>query len=178
MAALVRRLAFVGFVMLVVAALGLLPAQPVRAASTTTTLGDHSAPFSASAQSVTFQVAVNSPAGTVNEGTVTFTVLQGATQIGSAVTSGTVSGGNVGATYTVPGGTAVGVYTINAVYSDGADFDGSATTATLTINGPGPRSFVVTTTQDNVTDANCAVASCTRTIPLRATTTRSRSRAG
>ena len=70
---------------------------------TTTTASNATAPFSSSDQNVTLTATVTSPAGTVNEGTVTFGVFNGATQIGSTVTSGTVSNGTVTATYTLPG---------------------------------------------------------------------------
>jgi len=73
----------------------------------------------------------------VNEGTVTFGVFNGATQIGSTVTSGTVSNGTVTATCTLPGGTAAGTYTIQATYNPGPDFSGSFdNTHTLTVTPP------------------------------------------
>ena len=105
-------------------------------ASSTTSASNVSTPFSTSAQSVTLNSTVTSAAGTVTEGTVTFTVKQGATVIGAPVTSGTVSGGAAVVSYSLPAGTAVGTYTIQAVYNPGADFTGSSdSTHTLTIAG-------------------------------------------
>jgi len=60
--------------------------------------------------------------GTVNAGTVTFAVFRGATQVGSSVISGTVSGGSASAMFVLPGGTGVGVYTITATYNAGGNF--------------------------------------------------------
>src|SRR5262249_13569606 len=78
---------------------------------------------------------VTSGAGAVNEGTVTFTLMQGSTAIGTATTSGTVSNGAASVSYVLPAGTVAGPYTIDAVYNPGADFTGSSdTTHTLTVN--------------------------------------------
>jgi hypothetical protein len=108
------------------------------AAATTTTASNASANFSASSQLVALSATVTSGAGTVNVGTVTFTVLQGVTVIGIPVTSGTVTAGAANASFTLPGGTAAAVYTIQAVYNPGAGFTGSSdSTHTLTVNGSG-----------------------------------------
>ena len=78
---------------------------------------------------------VTSGAGPVNAGTVTFTVKNGPTTIGSPVTSGTVASGAAGANFTLPGGTGVGGYTIQAVYNAGSNFiTSSDSTHTLTVN--------------------------------------------
>jgi hypothetical protein len=53
---------------------------------------------------------------------VTFTVFNGAVQIGGPATSGTVSGGAASATYVLPGGTGQGTYSIHASYSGGGAF--------------------------------------------------------
>lgn len=79
-------------------------------------------------------VAPSGP-GTVNEGTVTFAVFNGATQIGTSVTSGTVAAGAASATYVLPANTAAGTHTIQATYNPGADFTGSSdNTHTLTVS--------------------------------------------
>jgi hypothetical protein len=69
--------------------------------------------------------------GTVNEGTVTFTVA-------NLTTSAKVMNGTATATLTIPAGTAAGSYTINASYSDGSSGHFNSSTAgnsgTLTIN--------------------------------------------
>ncbi len=96
------------------------------------------ATFSTTDQQVTLKATVTSTAGTVNEGTVTFEVFQGTTQIGSAVTSATVAAGAASASYTLPGGTAAGSYTIDAVYNPGPDFTTSSdNTHTLTVSPAG-----------------------------------------
>jgi hypothetical protein len=119
----------------------------VSAASTTTTADDATATFSGSAQNVTLTANVTSSAGPVNEGTVTFTILQGTTVIGTATTSTTVSNGQASVSYVLPAGTAAGTYTIDAVYNPGADFSGSSdNTHTLTISAGS-----TTTTADDAT---------------------------
>ncbi|HUB82796.1 MAG TPA: FG-GAP-like repeat-containing protein [Bryobacteraceae bacterium] len=110
----------------------------VNAAGSTTTGANQAASFSATAQIVPLSAMVTSSAGTVNGGTVTFTVLNGGTTIGTATISGQVSAGNASVTYAIPASTAPGTYTIQAVYSGGANFTGSSdNTHTLTINSLG-----------------------------------------
>jgi hypothetical protein len=91
----------------------------------------------------------------VNEGTVTFTVLNGTTQVGSPVVSGTVTNGSAGATYTLPAATGAGTYTIAASYKAGADFTASSGSGMLTIDrapqtitfgNPGAETFGTTPT--------------------------------
>ncbi len=94
-------------------------------ASTTTTAGNVSVPFSPNTQNVTLTANVTSSSGTVNEGTVTFTILQGSTVIGTATTSNTVNNGQASVSYALPTGLAAGTYTIDAVYNGGPDFTGS-----------------------------------------------------
>jgi hypothetical protein len=120
----------------------------VSTASTTTTASDATVAFSTSDQNVTLTANVSSDAGPVNEGTVTFTILQGSTVIGTATTSNTVSNGVASVSYTLPAGTATGTYTIQAVYNPGADFTGSSDdTHTLTIKTVS----ATTTTANNAT---------------------------
>lgn len=108
----------------------------VNAASTTTTASTQSATYSASAQNVTLSATVTSGAGTVNAGTVTFTVLNGATPVGVATTSGTVTAGTASVSYALPAGTAGGTYIIQAIYNGSTDFAGSIdNTHTLTVTG-------------------------------------------
>ncbi len=107
-------------------------------ATTTTTAANETAAFSASSQSVALGATVTSGAGTVNSGTVTFTVMQGATQIGSATAPASVSNGNAAATYTLPGGTNAGTYTIVASYTAAGNFTSSSDNShTLTVNAAG-----------------------------------------
>jgi hypothetical protein len=103
---------------------------------TTTTVSPATATFSTSSQVVSLTASVVTGASTpVTSGTVTFAVFNGATQIGSSVTSGTVSGGSAAANYTLPGGSGAGTYSIHAGYNPGSDYTGSSDTLhTLTVN--------------------------------------------
>src|SRR5439155_770060 len=124
-------------------------------AVTSTMAGSQTGCFRDSNQDVCLSdmVAVTGAAGSVNEGTVTFAVFQGATQIGVSVTSGTVSGGNASATYVLPGGTAQGMYSIHGIYNPSVDYTGSIdNTHTLTVNQAG-----TTTTAANQTAAFSSV---------------------
>ena len=102
---------------------------------TSTATSNTSASFSTSAQMVSLSATVTSSI-TVNEGTVTFTILSGTTTIGSAVTVDVMNGA-ASTSYMLPAGTAVDPYTIQAVYSDSGT--GNFTTSndathTLTVN--------------------------------------------
>jgi hypothetical protein len=89
---------------------------------TTIVAPNASASYSASAQSVPLSATVTSSSGTVNAGTVIFTVMQGGNVIGTPVISGTVSSGAASVNYTLPGGTPTGVYTIQGTYNTGGGF--------------------------------------------------------
>ena len=104
----------------------------INEAVTTTTTGSVSVASSASSQSVDLSAVFTSSGGTVNEGTATFTILQGATVIGTAVTVN-VTNGAASTTYTLPAGTATGTYTILVVYSGSTDFSGSTSSQPLVI---------------------------------------------
>ena len=95
----------------------------INAAATTSATASASATFSPVEQNVSLSTTVTSTAGTVNEGTETFTILLGSTVIGSPVTVSVVAGA-AGASYGIPGGTSPGTYTIQAVYSGTANFLG------------------------------------------------------
>jgi hypothetical protein len=102
--------------------------------TTTTTASNATTTFNASTQNLTLNASVTSDAGAVNAGSVTFTVLQGGTVLGTATTSGTLSNGQASVRYALPAGTAAGTYTLEAVYNAGADFlTSSDTTHSLTI---------------------------------------------
>lgn len=90
--------------------------------------------YSSVAQTTTLIATVTSSGGTVNEGSVAFTVLSGGAPVGTAV-SAPVSSGTASVPYAIPAGTAAGTYTIQAAYSDsgGAFAPGSDTSHTLTI---------------------------------------------
>jgi hypothetical protein len=72
--------------------------------------------------------ATVSPVGTstpVNEGTVTFKVFSGATQIGSTTAPAAVSNGHASANFPVPITLEAGAYTIKAYYTPGPDYGAS-----------------------------------------------------
>ena len=74
------------------------------------------------------------PGGTVSVGTITFSVFQGATQIGSSTSPAGVTNGSASATYTLPGGTSAGTYSIVASYTGAGNFASSSdNTHTLTV---------------------------------------------
>jgi hypothetical protein len=98
--------------------------------ATTTTASNAVATFSASSQNVTLSATVTSGAGTVNGGTITFTL----SGVAGSATSGTVSGGSASAMFLLPANTPVGVYTITATYSGSGNFASSVdTTHTLAV---------------------------------------------
>jgi hypothetical protein len=117
--------------------------------ATTTAAASASTNFSSSSKAVTLSVTVTSPAGTVNGGTVTFTLLNSSSQVvGTATTSAPVSGGTASVNYTVPPNTPVGSYTIQAVYSGSAAFSTSSDSSqTLTVKPVAP---ALTVTSFNV----------------------------
>src|SRR5262249_47557854 len=84
-----------------------------------------SATFSTGGQNVSLSATVTSSAGTVNEGTETFTILSGTTVIGTPVTV-SVTAGAASASYALPPGTAGGSYTIQAVYNGTNSFAASS----------------------------------------------------
>ncbi|HKV80417.1 MAG TPA: Ig-like domain-containing protein [Candidatus Sulfotelmatobacter sp.] len=136
----------------------------VGANATTTTAANASATFSTVGQNVTLSATITSPAGTVNTGTLTFTVSQGGTTVGTPVTSGTVTSGAASATYVLPGGTAVGTYKITAVYSGTTNLATSSdNTHTLTVGAS-----ATTTTAAN---ASTTFSSSSQNVTLSATVT-------
>ncbi|EDN72508.1 Integrin alpha chain [Beggiatoa sp. SS] len=84
-------------------------------------------------QTVHLSASVDSDEGTVNTGTVTFTVKQGNQTIGHPVISETVTDGKARVNYTLPAKTLVGSYTIEAVYNAEERFASSHHTDTLTL---------------------------------------------
>ncbi|MGH9307645.1 MAG: Ig-like domain repeat protein [Acidimicrobiales bacterium] len=123
--------------------------------TTNTTGSDASATFSTSAHIVTLDALVTSGAGRVNEGTVTFTVKQGTTVIGTPTTSSTVSAGSASVSYSLPASTVTGTYTIDATYNPGLDFAGSSDAAhTLTVTAPPPPPPTTSTTTSLAPSSN------------------------
>jgi hypothetical protein len=108
----------------------------VTAAHTTTVAAAQSIPFNLSSQAVVLSASVTSTAGTINSGTITFTLFQGTTQIGTPVTSGAVSGGKASVSYVLPASTPPGSYTIQAYYNPGNNLVFSVDTVhRLTVTG-------------------------------------------
>ena len=103
-------------------------------AATTTTVSDASAVFSPNNQSVTLTANVSTAAGTVNEGTVTFTVRNAANAVVGSPVVGNVSGGVATASYTLPGGTTPQALTITGEFSGGTSTAPSSDTATLSVS--------------------------------------------
>jgi len=91
--------------------------------------------YSASAQVVVLTAMVIGGQGSLNTGSVTFTILAGQTVIGTAIT-GTVADGAATVHYMLPPGTGAGNYTVQAMYSDvgGTLAPSSDTTHILIVN--------------------------------------------
>ncbi len=102
-------------------------------AATTTTVSDATAEFSLSNQNVVLTANVTTAAGTVNEGTVTFTVRNAANNVIGVPVVGTVSGGVATANYTLPAGTPPQTLTITGDFSGGDFTSASSGTAQLTV---------------------------------------------
>ena len=108
----------------------------VTAAATATAAADASISFGTADQDITLNATITSPAGGVDGGTETFTILSGTTVIGVPVTVN-VSAGAAAAVYVLPGDTPAGTYTIQAVYNGSPDFDGSSDSShSLTVSAP------------------------------------------
>ncbi len=108
----------------------------IAAAATATAAADVSVPFRSVDRSISLDVAVSSPAGTVNEGTATVTLLDGTLAIGSPVTVA-VANGAATVDYILPAGTPTGAYTIQVAYNGTSNFEDSTDNAHhLTINAP------------------------------------------
>jgi len=135
----------------------------INAAGTTTASSNVSAAYNVASQSVGLSASVTSSAGTVSEGTETFTILSGSTVIGNSVTV-SVSSGAASANYTLPGGTAAATYTIQAVYNGTGNYGGSTDSShSLTVNTVG------TSTAAGNTSATYSAAS--QSVALSATVT-------
>ena len=102
-------------------------------AATTTTVSDATAVFSPANQNVVLTANVTTAAGTVNEGTVTFTVRNAANAVIGVPVVGNVVGGVATANYTLPGGTTPQALTITGEFSGGTLIAPSSDTATLSV---------------------------------------------
>ena len=105
---------------------------------TTTTAQDAAAPFATKVQTVALTATVTSGGAPVNEGTVTFAVLNGTSPLSPRPASAPVIDGTARGTYFVPANTAAGSYTIRADYGGSSTFlPSSDSSHTLFIFGPG-----------------------------------------
>jgi hypothetical protein len=122
---------------------------------------------SATDQHVALVAALIGPTGPVNDGTVTFSVFNGTTQVGPTTAPTTVIAGNAGGDYTLPGGTPVGTYTIDASYSGSPEFQA--------VTGHGSLEVEVTvqspTTTTVTTNPNAAFSHSDQPVTLSATVT-------
>jgi hypothetical protein len=103
-------------------------------APTTTTVSDAAAIYSPTDQSVTLTANVTTAAGTVNEGTVTFTVTDASNTVIGLPVVGNVVGGVASASYTLPGGTTPQALTITGDFSGGTFTAASSDTASLKVS--------------------------------------------
>src|SRR5215213_4102930 len=103
-------------------------------AATTTTVSDTAAIFSPSNQTIALSANVTTAAGTVNEGTVTFTVRNAANLVVGSPVVGNVSGGVTTANYILPGGTTPQALTLTGEFSGGTLIAPSSDTATLSVS--------------------------------------------
>ena len=128
----------------------------VSAASSSTAAIAASTQYRAASQTVPLSATVTSAAGTVNEGTVTFTILNGSNPVGTPVPA-SVSAGSASANYPLPAGTAIGTYTIRAVFTDTGDFLGSVDTShSLTVTQPASAKLIVETPPSGTATAGIA----------------------
>ena len=96
----------------------------ISAAATATAAASASATFSGADQNVTLNATVTSAAGTVNEGTETFTILNGTTPIGTPVTVNVAAGAASRSLRLAGVPLPAGTYIIQAVYNGTANFVG------------------------------------------------------
>ncbi len=111
----------------------------VNAAASATAAASASATFSGAGQNVTLNATITSAAGTVNEGTETFTILNGTTVVGTPVNVN-VAAGAASAVYVLPAGTPGGTYIIEDVYNGTTNFLGyTDTSQSLTVSAAAMR---------------------------------------
>ena len=135
--------------------------QPYVSYTSGTTANPVGTTYSPSDQTLTFHANVTDSAGiVVNEGTETFTILNGTQIIGQTTTPEQVVNGTVSATYTLPGGTRPGQYIIEANYSgSGSNYLPSADTSHfLTINAAGATQLFIQTLLSSPATAGVAFA--------------------
>jgi Listeria-Bacteroides repeat domain (List_Bact_rpt)/IPT/TIG domain len=132
-----------------------LYAQYAQTASlaTATQTGPASVTYSGSAQDVTLSAQVVSNAGAVDEGTMTFNLVNGSDVAVGTATAGPVSEGTASVLYALPAGLPAGAYTVEADYSDpSGNFESSGGAQTLTV-GAAPTTTVGDPTSFDYTGA-------------------------
>ena len=136
----------------------------VAGAATTITASDASATFDATAgEGITLSANVSSTAGTINQGAVTFKILDSSSNL-VASTDVTVANGVASRNYILPAGTGVGTYTIQATYDGTPSFAASLpANSTLTISG--------STTTTAASNASVAFDTAGETVTLTASVT-------
>jgi hypothetical protein len=102
-------------------------------AETSVAVDNAAVTYGDSAQTVTLSATVTGAGSTVNEGTVTFQVKDGAANVGSSVVSSPLTAGTASVVYSLPAGLAAKQYTINASYSGGNSFNGSGGSGVLAV---------------------------------------------
>ncbi len=105
----------------------------IAAAASATAVATASATFNGAAQNIGLNTTITSPAGSVNDGTVTFTILNGTIVIGTPVTVN-VSASAAAAVYLLPAGTPAGSYIIQAIYNGSNNFVGSSGNGSLIVS--------------------------------------------
>ena len=138
----------------------------VGTASTTTAASNASVTFDSGNQNVTLSAAVTSSAGTVSEGTVTFTLLDSSNNTVATYSNISVSGGSASTSAALPTGLAGGTYTIQADYIGTENYANSTDSShTLTVNPAG-----TTTTAGDLT---ATYSTATQALGFSATVTSS-----
>ena len=131
----------------------------VSTAATTTAASPASIGFSNAIQNVPLSATVMSTAGVVGEGTVTFTILaNGSSPVGQPIQA-SVSAGGASASYPLPANTAIGLYTIQAVFTDTGSFSGSSDlTHYVTVTHPPATKLFLATAPSSTATAGTAFA--------------------
>ena len=110
------------------------------------------AAYSLSDQTVNLSATVSTTGGIpINEGTETFTIMNGTQVIGQTTAAASVVNGSVTASYTLPGGTPVGKYEIVASCSGTSNYPASTDTSQVLLVYPGPATQLVMQVEPSVT---------------------------
>jgi hypothetical protein len=97
-------------------------------------------PINYGAASVSLSATVSSNGQSINDGTITFQLTNGGTNVGSPVTSAAVKSNTASVNYAIPLGTSVGNYAVLASYNSGGTFAPSMDNAKVLAINPAPLS--------------------------------------